>query len=92
MKVYCQIEEGVIRYLDEWNIDPLLLLKMSILEQENGYIPFYKADNRITRSMIMNCDPIEYRTLFQEALRGNRYMGELIEDYVTYAFFEYVYR
>lgn len=92
MIIYGQLEEGIYRYIEELNINIELLLKMGMLDRQEDLLPFQKREERILHSLQLNCLPIEFKQLHWKSFEENRYVGEIIEDYVTYAFFRYICR
>lgn len=92
MKVFCHIEEGICRYLDEYGIRPELLLNLAILTPPNRMDVFLKSKDRVTRCLVIDCGKEEFNFLFTEAFDRGNYIGELMEEYIVTAFFQYICR
>jgi hypothetical protein len=92
MKVYCQMEEGICRYLEEWNLDINLLLALGMMHLAEEKTSFWKSGERNARSILIDCNFTDYKLLFTESFQMGKYMGEIMEDRITQAFFQYICR
>ncbi|WCL49309.1 hypothetical protein [Leptospira sp. GIMC2001] len=92
MEVYFQIDQGLSRYMKEWDLDLKLLIRMAILDPPSEIETFLKAEVRDIDYVKINCDSDEFNFLFAHSFRNGKYIGEITEDLFNHAFFKYLYK
>jgi|JI10StandDraft_1071094.scaffolds.fasta_scaffold638166_1 hypothetical protein len=92
MEIYCGIEEGLNRYLDEVRLAPSILLKIGCLDPPAQEEAFFKSECRNLKAIRLECEPDDFEFLFTESFDRGKYIGELAEDFIIHALFKYIQR
>lgn len=98
MKVYLQIEDAILRYLEMQGIPLKLLQELTLMvadsiENFEDFVPFWKSlpsNPLMSPYQIWELEYRDFKNLFTKSFAEGYYVGEFLESCLTEAFFRFL--